>query len=200
MRIIICALLIAIFSTAFGADNIEIKKYIDDIFTKSSEILDDTKISQDERIKLAVSVIQAKIDVNAMAMFALGRAKNKISAEQLEEFVDIYRKYVLGYYAKTLKKYTGQKASIVEVKQLNANTYIVRTKISDNLKNRTLTVSFLLKSCDNTYKIYDIITEGVSFLRLQQQEFNNILSKNNIEFLIEKLKDKINKIGIIQCN
>ncbi len=199
MRLLLTVVLTAIFSFALGNENIKIEKYIGNIFTESSEILENTALPKEERVKLAVKVIKEKIEIRSMAMFALGRAKKNFSEQQVQEFVDVYREYVLGYYAKTLKKYTGQKVSIVEVKPLSAGTYVVKTKINDNIKNRILTVSFIIKSCDGEYKIYDIITEGVSFLRVQRQEFSDILSKNGIEFLIKKLKIKINKLGI-KCN
>jgi ABC-type transporter MlaC component len=43
----------------------------------------------------------------------------------------------------------------------------------------------------STYKIDDIITEGVSILNSQKSEFNNIIINQGIDALIDDLKGKL---------
>ena len=51
----------------------------------------------------------------------------------------------------------------------------------------------LEKTKQNPYKVADIITEGVSILNSQQSEFNNIISNQGIDALIDDLKGKVSK-------
>ena len=75
--------------------------------------------------------------------------------------------------------------------------FIINMEILKKDSDMPVKVDYLVhkleKTKQNPYKVGDIITEGVSILNSQQSEFNNIISNQGIDALIDDLKGKISK-------
>ena len=73
------------------------------------------------------------------------------------------------------------------------NEYLVKTEIKSE-NNKSFRIDYKIrKESDGSYKIFDIIAEGISMITTQRSEFGSILSRNNISFLIEKLEAKVSQ-------
>jgi phospholipid transport system substrate-binding protein len=44
---------------------------------------------------------------------------------------------------------------------------------------------------DSTWKVYDVVVENVSLVQNYRTQFNDILAKNNPEYLLEILRKRV---------
>ena len=95
-----------------------------------------------------------------------------------------------------IKQYEGEKVEIKSVKNIKDNDYLVRTQVIGNNESGNIVVDIMVRKVDsNVFKIFDFITEGISLLITEKQDFNIILQdprlgKEKVKKLISKLSEK----------
>ena len=65
----------------------------------------------------------------------------------------------------------------------------VQTRIVTSSKEIPLYYRLILKG--GVWKVYDVVVENVSLALNYRTQFNDILAKNNIEYLLETLRKKV---------
>lgn len=182
-------------SSMAGAKNDDIKNYVDDLVDKSYKIINDKSLSINEKVARSSLLVKNNLHLDWMAKYVLGRNKRSISAEKIKEFTDIYSKFVVGAYAELVRDYSGEKANIKTIKRVDDYMYIVGMEMIKADSPDLIKVEYLVHKIDvaknGSYKVADIITEGVSILNSQQAEFDSIISTQGIDGLIADLKNKV---------
>ena len=175
----------------------ELKIYVDNLITEGYNIVNDTNLSDDEKIKRSSALIRANLHLGWMAKHSLGRHKKSLSAQKIQEFTEVYSKFVVQAYADLSKNYSGVKAVIRKVNKVDDDMFIISMEILKKDSDSPVKVDYLVHKLENVkknpYRVGDIITEGVSILNSQQSEFNSIISNQGIDALIENLKKKLSK-------
>ncbi|WP_341793185.1 MULTISPECIES: ABC transporter substrate-binding protein [unclassified Rickettsia] len=169
--------------------------YITKLVSEASGTLNDPNLTQDVKIAKARSLISNNLDFEWMANYTLGRqGRQDLSPEQTKEFVGVYSKYVTKAYTDLIKDYKGEQPKIIGVRQSGSTStdFIVTMNIVSNTGQEPIRVEYLVRQIKNggkdTFKVSDIVTEGVSLISAQQQEFTNTLQNEGFDKLIENLK------------
>lgn len=200
MKIIHLVLLFIVFSisSANGAQeqDSDIRNYVDGLVNRSYKIINDKSLSGDEKVTRSSSLVKDNLHLDWMAKYVLGRNKRSLSAEKIKEFTNVYSKFVVNAYAELVRDYSGEKTNIKNIKKVDEYMYVVEMEIVKPDSPDPIKVEYLVHKVEGTkkgtYKIADIITEGVSILNSQQAEFNSIISAQGIDGLITDLKSKVN--------
>ena len=88
--------------------------------------------------------------------------------------------------------YDNQGINIGEVKLLKKGRAELEMAFQSGDDN--FIVLFLLrKNKQKKWLVYNLKVEGVSVIRTFQSQFDGVLKKNSFEYLLEKLKNPINK-------
>lgn len=174
----------------------EIRQYVDSLVAKGYSIVNDKNLSAEDKVTKSEELIKANLHFDWMALYVLGRYKKTITPDKLKEFTDVYKRFVTTIYAELTRSYKGEKTKINKIIQIDDYLFIVSTEMikpdSEHIKLDYM-VHKLANGSKNSYKVADIITEGVSILNSQQAEFGSILSTNGIDALIADLKSKIDR-------
>jgi len=89
-------------------------------------ILNDHTLGEAERGEKLRGQLDSIIDSRGVAMFSLGFARRSATPKQIEQFVEVFRNYLLAYYASILTKYyKGQVVQITRCVEVDPQTYIV---------------------------------------------------------------------------
>jgi phospholipid transport system substrate-binding protein len=147
---------------------------------------------KDERLAIMKTKIEAVFDFKELSRRTLGRTWKKMSPEQQTEFVDLFTQVLQGVYADLLMSYTDQKIIFGEEKTLKEGRAEVQSHLvtSDGKK---IPVFYRLTNKTGSWKVYDVIIEGVSMVKNYRTQFKEILSQNPPEKLLEILRQKVAK-------
>ncbi|AFB20666.1 MlaC/ttg2D family ABC transporter substrate-binding protein [Rickettsia canadensis] len=169
--------------------------YITNLVNEASITLNNSSLSQEAKISKARELIYNNLDFNWMARYTLGRNGVKtLSNEQIREFIKIYSKYVTKAYTDLIKDYKGAKPKIVGVRALNSTDFMVAMNIISNKGQDPIKVEYLIREMKKDgkgfFKVSDIITEGISLIGAQQDEFTNTLKNEGFDQLIQNLQSR----------
>ena len=200
MKIIKTGILIIslFFNSSVLANTEQLKEYVDTLMINSFAIINNDKISADEKKGRNSKLMKANLDLIWMANFTLGATRKNLKSQELEQFIEVYTEYVINNYTKIISKYSGQRIVIKEIKSVGDNEYYVEALVvNDKESGSQLDIKFMVRQSSNEgsliFRVFDIVTEGISLLRTQQQEFSSILQRNNIGYLIRVLKKQAEK-------
>ena len=198
MRRAILFIIVNIVTASVYAVNIypEVKHYVDQLVTEASNLLNDKTLTESQRVTKSSNLISANLDLEWMAQYTLGRHKKELSESQINTFTQTYSQYVVKTYSDLVKDYKGELAKVKKVYSLNNdNEFIANTEIIKNYGQPAVKVDYLVrkvtKNAKDSFKISDVITEGVSMINSQQAEFNSIILNSGFDNLIINLKKKL---------
>ena len=131
-------------------------------------------------------------DAPGIARFVLGRYWRAVSEEEQKEFVKLFEDYVVFVYTVRLADFGGQSFKI-RGSRSDGNGVIVSTDVVSPGNPTPLRMDWRLVTDDNgSYKINDVIVEGVSMTMTQRSEFAAVVQRNGgqVQSLISMMREK----------
>jgi phospholipid transport system substrate-binding protein len=146
--------------------------------------------AKDEKISIIGTEIDNFFDFKELSRRTLGKSWKKMSAEQQTEFVQLFKELLQGVYADRLLAYSDQKVIFDKEITLKKGSAEVQTYLqtSDGTK---IPLFYRLTDKSGSWKVYDMIIEGVSMVKNYRTQFRNIIAKDSPEKLIEILREKV---------
>jgi len=174
-----------------GAPLDSVKKCVNEVIA----LLSDTNLkaeSAKEIKKEKLRVLYKKMfDEIEFSKRTLTRNWNKFSPAQRKEFVDLFEQVLEKSYADKVLNYTNEKVEFYKETMLSANQAEIQSKIITSSKEIPVFYRVILK--DGKWKVYDVVVENVSLVQNYRTQFNDILSKDKPEQLLEILRNKVSK-------
>jgi phospholipid transport system substrate-binding protein len=121
----------------------------------------------------------------------LTRNWNKFNPAQRAEFIKLFEQILEKSYADKILDYTNEKVEFYKENMLSDTQAEVQTKIITSSKEIPIFYRMILK--DGKWKVYDVVVENVSLIQNYRTQFNDILTKNTPEQLLEILRKKVSK-------
>ncbi len=165
----------------------------DVVKTKQSALFDLLKQATPDSQKKLDAVFDDVIDYAAFAEASLGTEWAARSDAEKAQFTDLLKQLVRSSYQRNLKKilnfdvdYLGEDAADGAV--------VVKTKSKPkDARDEPVEISFKMLNKGGTWKVQDIVTEGVSLVTSYRSQFTKIIKKDGFPTLIQKMKDKLAK-------
>ena len=148
--------------------------------------------SEDQKIATIGTQIEAVFDFTELSKRTLGREWKKMSAEQQQEFVKLFKQLLQGVYADRLLEYSDQKIIFDKETMLKKGRAEVQSYLQTSDGNK-IPLFYRLTDKSGSWKVYDVIIEGVSMVKNYRTQFRQILAKDSPDKLLEILRDKVNK-------
>ena len=148
--------------------------------------------AKDDQIAQIGEEIDSIFDFKELSRRTLGRNWKKMKPEQQKEFVQLFKKLLQGVYADRLLAYSDQKIIFDKETMLKKGRAEVQSflQTSDGTK---IPLFYRLTNKSGSWKVYDVIIEGVSMVKNYRTQFKQILAKDSADKLIEILRDKVKK-------
>ena len=122
-------------------------------------------------------LFHADFDCPGIARFVLGRYWRDASEEEQKDFVKLFEEYVVFVYTARLSNFGGQDFK-VRGSRSDGDGVMVSTDVFSPGSSSPLKIDWRLVSENGTYKINDVIVEGVSMLVTQRSEFASVVQRN----------------------
>jgi phospholipid transport system substrate-binding protein len=148
--------------------------------------------SKDQKITAISTEIESVFDFEELSKRTLGREWKNFSAEQQTEFVKLFKELLQGVYADRLLAYSDQKVIydkeiMIKEGQAEVQSYL---QTSDGTK---IPLFYRMTDKSGSWKVYDMVIEGVSMVKNYRTQFREILSNGSPDKLLEILREKSKK-------
>lgn len=192
--VLVLTLVIAFFSfqgsaLAYASNADGAKQFVNQVTEKVMSIAASGK-SDSEKLNVLNEIFFETIDTDWIGKFAIGKYWMELNDEQKVNYLKTYRTYISASYVPLFKKYNGQNIIIDEIKNLGNDTFLAVTQIKQPDNKPSIRVEYRLKHSKNTFKVRDIIAEGVSLINTQRSDFSSIMNQGGFDGLIKKLSSK----------
>ena len=133
-------------------------------------------VPQDEKLTRFRAEFTEALDLKNIGQFVLGIYWRKATPTEKEEFLKAFMDFTTKTWADRFDSYQGQKIVFSGVRNAERNQFYV-----DSTKQK-----------DNSYRIIDIIVEGVSMAMSYRNEYSAFLQTHggSVRALTEELKNK----------
>lgn len=129
-------------------------------------------------------------DLEKIARIVVGKEWEKLTQEQRQTLVDAFSKFSVASYAHHFKDYDGESFVFESLEETGKGGVVVHSllKIPDE---KDVKFDYMLKENGNTWRIINIIANGVSDLALKRTEYTSVLQREGFDALIAKINEKI---------
>lgn len=134
-------------------------------------------------------LIREIFDFEGICERAVGRNWKNFSPEQKKDFTDTFTT-LLGnsYLTKVQGSFNNEKVEYLSQELLSETKARVKTKIIREVDS--IPVDYSMRPLGGSWRIYDVHIEGVSLVQNYRSQFDQILSKDAPEVLIERIRAK----------
>ena len=128
-----------------------------------------------------------------IAKWVLGRYWRRASESQREEFLRLFEDLMVVIYADRFTKYSGEKLDVGRSEIRGKNDILVHSLITRSEGLKPVAVIWRISQKNETFKIVDLMVEGLSMGLTQQKEFASVIRMNggNIEGLLSELRKRL---------
>lgn len=137
-----------------------------------------------------VGPVSESHDLVKIARVVVGKEWEKLTAEQQDKLVDVFSKLSIASYAHNFKEYGGEAFVFDSEEQTTRGGVVVHyiLKVPDEKSHK---FDYWLKEKGDSWRIINIIADGVSDLALRRSEYTAILQREGFDALIAKINEKI---------
>jgi len=136
-------------------------------------------------------LFRADFDGPGISQFVLGRYWRNARSEEQQEFVKLFEDYIVFVYTARLSNFAGETMK-VRGSRSDGDGVIVSTDMISPGRTTPLRIDWRLVSDKGSYKISDVIVEGISMAVTQRSEFASVVQRNGgqIRGLLVLMREK----------
>jgi len=154
------------------------------------------RISENRGYSLEMHRIMAEVDRRfdfvEMSMRALGRPWRGLNREQRVEFVRLFSELLKKTYIRRIESYSDEK---VEFRKENRDGKRAMVYSAIIRGDQEIPINYAMKLKKGTWRVYDVVIEGVSLVRNYRTEFSRVLRKEKYAGLVSRLRRKIDELA-----
>ena len=143
---------------------------------------------------LVANVLLPNFDTEYAARLVLGQTWRTATPEQRKRFVDAFYHSLLRNYGSALVDFTADRFVILPYKgDPNDTTASVRTEVKRSNGDK-VPVNFSLRKVDGVWKAWDVVIEGISYVKSFRTDFGSEIEQKGLDEVIKRLEAD-NKVG-----
>lgn len=149
------------------------------------------KANREKLIKVIDGILLPHFDIDYASILVLGRHAREATPAQRERFAQAFYNSITHRYAEGLLNYTRGAVKVLPLRgEPNPRRTVVNTTVAlDNGKDVSIDYAFR-KTSDGTWKVYDVIVEGISYITNYRNQVDAAIRKEGLEALISHLESQ----------
>lgn len=151
------------------------------------KILKNSSLSQTQKEKKSIKIIDSVFDYATMAQISLGKKWKSLSKNEKIQFSNAFEKKIKHSYLDKLRLYNNQKVNIKTLKKIKSNRITLETQVIGPNETYKVTYLFYKKKQNNQWYIYDVDLVGVSIIQTYRKQFSEFLKTKSVTQLIKSL-------------
>lgn len=143
---------------------------------------------------LVANVLLPNFDTEYAARLVLGQTWRTATPEQRKRFVDAFYHSLLHNYGAALVDFTADRFIILPYKaDPKDTTATVRTEVKRESGDK-VPVNFSLRKVDGVWKAWDVVIEGISYVKSFKTDFASEIQQKGLDEVINRLETE-GKVG-----
>ena len=165
--------------------------FVNTLGDRTIRTLSNAAISDDEREAEFRYLLNEGFDLDAMSRFALGRYWRRATRDERAEYRVLFEDFIVRTYVGRLGRYGGEVLNVLGVIADTDGETLVRSEIRDP-NFPPVRIDWRIRAVDKSYRIIDVVLEGVSMALTQRDEFAAVIQRNGgtVEGLLSELRGK----------
>jgi len=152
-------------------------------------VLADKALPTNERRQRVEEIFYSRVDFDTLSRLVLGHDWSQLSEEQRSEFQRQFKQNLSTTYGRNVESYANERVTIIDDRQEPRGDWTVRTKIVRHGAD-DISVDYRLRQTNGTWKIIDVVIEGVSLVSNYRSQFQEIMANGGTDRLLKLLKEK----------
>jgi phospholipid transport system substrate-binding protein len=154
------------------------------------EILRQADNSDAEKLAALKNLLDSKTDLDFVARLVLGRHWRTASAEEQQEYIELFRQILMNTMAERMSDYEGQTFEVIGSNALNERDTAVQSRINRLRGAPPLRVDWRVRESNGAFAIIDVIAEGVSLVVSQRNEVASVVERRGMSGLLETMRER----------
>lgn len=169
------------------------RKFVTTLADRTIQSLTTQGIDKAERRDRFRELMLEYFAFKGIAKWVLGRYWRRASEPQREEFLRLFEDLMVVIYADRFTKYSGEKLDVGRSEIRGKNDILVHSLITRPEGLKPVAVIWRVSQKNETFKIIDLMVEGLSMGLTQQKEFASVIRMNGgkIEGLLSELRKRL---------
>jgi phospholipid transport system substrate-binding protein len=169
-------------------------KFIEDLSQEAVEALTDPDISRGARETRFRKLLGQHFAVTTIGQWVLGRYWKTATLEERKEFLRLFEDLLVVTYVNRFERYSGETLSVektlVDDKSGDA---VVFSHLNRPDGAPVVSVGWRLRSKGESFKVVDVMVEGVSMGQTQRSEFASVIRKHGgrVRGLLAELRERV---------
>lgn len=151
-------------------------------------LLGDEQMSPDPKREKIRQLVVERFAFDSMAQRTLGKNWKKADDVEQTRFITLFTDLLEATYLHRIEAYTNEKVTYGNVRLKN-NKAMVETEIVTS--SVAIPIHYKLLQEENSWKVYDVVIEGVSLIRNFRNSYDDILEREGFPGLFSRMEQKI---------
>jgi len=187
----LCALLLVAHPAFASKANSAAATYIETLGRNALSTISDKNLTAEQKQTTLEKLFKENLDFDWVAKFVMGRFWKQATDAQKASYIEAYKNFLTRHYTSRFSEYTSGSFKITGAKPLEKGEEVVGMEIVPNdAGDPPVLIDYKIRKTGKSFKVYDIIVEGVSLITTQRSEFASVLNKSGIDGLIAQLSAK----------
>jgi len=171
--------------------DIVVRSTIDEVLADLSANKDQYLTDKSQLFTMVDRVIMPHMDLARTQRLVLGNHARTITPEKQEEFGIEFKNLLLRTYGTAFYDYTDQQIVVKPFENPNNEDRVTVYIEIVRTDSPNVILEFKMTNRDlPAWKVYDLVTEGVSLVSNYRSQYGGIITRNGIDALISQLVDK----------
>lgn len=139
-------------------------------------------------------LVEAKVlphfDFTRMTRLAVGRSWSQATDAQKAALTREFQTLLVRTYSTSLSQYRNQTVDVKPTKVVAKDEDVTVKTVVNQPGGQPIPIDFGMGRAGNTWKVYDVLVDGVSLVTTYRSSFNDQIQKGGIDGLIKTLADR----------
>lgn len=174
-------------------DAVKAEGFIKKTTAEGIEQIINANINQAEKDKRFYALLNNALDLDFIGQFVLGRNWRAATPQQRDQFISVYRDLNIATWSKRFNEFKGKNFVFTGTTPSTSKGQIFVNSVVPMDQGEPAKVLWRVREKNGTYKIVDIVIEGVSLAQASRSEYTAFIKNNpgGIDALIANLKEKL---------
>jgi len=188
-NIIACLILLVTLPAmaAIGPEQL-IRQTSESVMAEIRANMDIYKSDRQKLYKLVDELVLPHFNFAAMTDLALGRYKDRISAEQKSMIVTEFRQLLVRTYSSALVEYTDQELNYLPMDGTEAEGMVTVRTSYNQAGGFPIPIDYIMRLGDDGWKVFDVSVDEVSLVTNYRSSFARSIKRDGVDGLIKTLQ------------
>ena len=212
--IIILGVMVSVpyYARAVDASSEQASYFVQQLSNQILSVVNEEQFDDGAKEECLKAMFDQTVDIKWIGRFVLGRYWRRASEEQRIEYQQLYKQFLLQTYVPQFREYNQERLELLktvadeggDVEEYVVHTHVVAENMPDTRIDyhvRKVATSYQVPAKDQCgmgvlpyrgydYRVIDVVAEGISMIAAQRSEFNAVLSRRGLDYLLTKLRDR----------